>query len=548
MSKNKKIKIRRKLASSLAVQLAASFLVIGFLISFFSFESFSGKEVIANLDQLIFVLLIVLVIFILIYYSVTCFVVQKVIVPIENLQKSAEIIARGNFKHKIEVKGGDEIGGLSRSFGKMVAAIKKSQVEIDQKMKQQMADIKKKADELESQKGTLLNVLEDAEQEKTKSKKLATDLEKFKLAVENVSDHIVITDPDGIIIYANKAVEKITGFRRDEIIGQKVGTQDNWGGKMDYEFYEKMWKTIKEEKKTFSGELTNKKKNGEEYISWASISPVLDADGKLYFFVGVERDITKEKEVDRAKTEFLSLASHQLRTPLSFVNWYTEMLLAGDAGKLTKEQKDYLQEIYKGNQRMVDLVNTLLRNVTSIELGTFAVEPEKTDITEIAKTVLKELEHKIKQKKIKVSLSIDKAMPQVNVDPKLMLIVFQNFLSNAVKYNRDGGTLTLKIEKQEKEYLIQVSDTGMGIPENQKAKIFTKLFRANNVKETKIEGTGLGLYIARSIIEVTGGQVWFESEEGKGTTFNIKLPLSGMKVRKGTKNLDYEKIEKPEDF
>jgi len=548
VSKNKKIKIRRKLASSLAVQLAASFLVIGFLISFFSFESFSGKEVIANLDQLIFVLLIVLVIFILIYYSVTCFVVQKVIVPIENLQKSAEIIARGNFKHKIEVKGGDEIGGLSRSFGKMVAAIKKSQVEIDQKMKQQMADIKKKADELESQKGTLLNVLEDAEQEKTKSKKLATDLEKFKLAVENVSDHIVITDPDGIIIYANKAVEKITGFRRDEIIGQKVGTQDNWGGKMDYEFYEKMWKTIKEEKKTFSGELTNKKKNGEEYISWASISPVLDADGKLYFFVGVERDITKEKEVDRAKTEFLSLASHQLRTPLSFVNWYTEMLLAGDAGKLTKEQKDYLQEIYKGNQRMVDLVNTLLRNVTSIELGTFAVEPEKTDITEIAKTVLKELEHKIKQKKIKVSLSIDKAMPQVNVDPKLMLIVFQNFLSNAVKYNRDGGTLTLKIEKQEKEYLIQVSDTGMGIPENQKAKIFTKLFRANNVKETKIEGTGLGLYIARSIIEVTGGQVWFESEEGKGTTFNIKLPLSGMKVRKGTKNLDYEKIEKPEDF
>ena len=163
------------------------------------------------------------------------------------------------------MKGGDEIGGLSRSFGKMVAAIKKSQVEIDQKMKQQMADIKKKADELESQKGTLLNVLEDAEQEKTKSKKLATDLEKFKLAVENVSDHIVITDPDGIIIYANKAVEKITGFRRDEIIGQKVGTQDNWGGKMDYEFYEKMWKTIKEEKKTFSGELTNKKKNGEEY-------------------------------------------------------------------------------------------------------------------------------------------------------------------------------------------------------------------------------------------------------------------------------------------
>jgi signal transduction histidine kinase len=128
---------------------------------------------------------------------------------------------------------------------------------------------------------------------------------------------------------------------------------------MSADIYDKLWKQLKKDKKSFIGEIKNKRKNGELYDVIASISPILDKNNEVKYFVALERDITKEKAVDRAKSEFVSLASHQLRTPLSTVNWYAEMLLDGDAGKLNATQKDYLEEIEKGNKRMIELVNAL---------------------------------------------------------------------------------------------------------------------------------------------------------------------------------------------
>lgn len=374
------------------------------------------------------------------------------------------------------------------------------------------------------------------------------ELEKFKLAVENASDHIVITDENGICMYMNKAAERITGFKKKEILGKKVGSKDNWGGLMKKNDYEELWRVIKKEKKVFYGELKNKRKNGERYDALASISPIVDENKKVIFFIGIEHDITKEKEIDRVKTEFVSLASHQLRTPLSSINWYAEMLLDGDAGNINEEQEAYLQEIYKGNQRMVELVNALL-NVSRLELGSFSIEPVKTDIKILLKNVLNELKPLIEEKKQVVKESYEKNISLIKHDPNLLNIVFQNILSNAVKYTPEGGTIDVSIfsakegevikrkKIKEKALIIAIKDSGYGIPQGQKDKIFTKLFRADNIMEKDTEGTGLGLYIVKSIIEQSGGDVWFQSKEDKGTTFYLLLPVKGVIKKSATKKL-----------
>lgn len=274
------------------------------------------------------------------------------------------------------------------------------------------------------------------------------------------------------------------------------------------------------------------------FYSFRSLDKLAEAEKSIEYF----------KEVDKAKTEFISLASHQLRTPLSAVNWYAEMLLAGDVGRLNKEQKKYINEMYKGNERMVDLVNALL-NVSRLEFGTFMVEPEPTDVVKLAQSVINEQKQQIIEKKLKLSKKYSNNLPRLNADPRLLRIVFQNLLSNAVKYTPSEGMIKVgvrlvrrgesvdNLKAKEDSFAIVVSDTGYGIPKGQQGKIFTKFFRADNVREKDTEGTGLDLYIVKAIINLSGGAIWFESEESKGTTFYASLPLRGMRKKEGTKTI-----------
>jgi len=376
-----------------------------------------------------------------------------------------------------------------------------------------------------------------------------TELEKFRLAVENTSDHITIANASGTIMLVNRAAELTTGYSAKELIGSAISGEGMWRGDVEPEFYMDMWETIRVKKEIFKGVAANRKKNGEQYYSAVSLVPILDDRGEAQFFVSLERDITTEVNVDRAKTEFVSLASHQLRTPLSAINWYAEMLLGGDAGPLGEEQRKYVEEMYKGNQRMVELVNALL-NVSRIELGTFVIEPEPTNIVEIADSVIAELKPSIAKQGIVFERSVSPDIPIIPADPKLVRIVFQNLLSNAVKYTLKGGTVSLAISPVREQasrkdtdaalqgnILIRVSDTGVGIPLEAQNRIFSKLFRADNARELDSGGTGLGLYIVKAVLDHSGGRVWFESSPGKGTTFYATLPLSGMRAKTGQKEL-----------
>ncbi len=279
--------------------------------------------------------------------------------------------------------------------------------------------------------------------------------------------------------------------------------------------------------------VDNSDSSGKSY----SAAPLKDNSGDTIGAVIVFRDITKERAIDRAKTEFVSLASYQLRTPLSAIGWNLELLLTDQSKGMSSEQIESLQETQKANKRMVNLVDALL-NTSRIDMGTFAIETEPVDFIEIADSVLKELHPTIKTKQINVKKSYGKNIPKISADPKLSRMVLQNFLSNAVKYTQDKGEISITIKKRGLDLYIAVADTGYGIPKKQQDKIFSKLFRADNIQDKNVEGTGLGLYIVKSIIDSSGGKIWFESKENKGTTFYITLPLTGMKSKQGAKGLD----------
>jgi signal transduction histidine kinase len=195
-----------------------------------------------------------------------------------------------------------------------------------------------------------------------------------------------------------------------------------------------------------------------------------------------------------------------------------------------------VKEIYAGNLRMVELVNALL-NVSRIDLGTFAMEPEPVNLVEICESVLSELAPQIIEKRQTIERIFAGAPQMYNADPKLIRIVFQNFLSNSVKYTQPDGHIVAEIGTHEGSLYIRVTDNGYGIPKTQHGKIFEKLFRADNVRQKDTEGTGLGMYIVKAIVESSGGKIWFDSEENKGTTFSVLLPLSGMVKKSGFKGL-----------
>lgn len=354
-------------------------------------------------------------------------------------------------------------------------------------------------------------------------KKQMIELEKFKLASDSSSDAIVITDKDGYILYKNLSAEKMSGFSKDEIDNTYVGHL--WGGHMETSFYQKMWHTIKYEKKPFIGELKNRRKTGEEYTVMARLYPLLDKHNDVSFFVGVETDITKVKEMEKIKSEFVSIASHQLRTPLTGIKWFSELLLKGKAGKLTVEQKDYMQQVFDSNDRMIKLVDDLLDVSHIDESGKFKIILVKEDFSTIIKDVVDQQKIQAKEKTIKIILSPNCLKKIIlRVDRSKIEQAMQNILSNAIKYSPKGSSVSVECENKGDQYVCSFKDKGIGVPLYQQHRVFEKFFRADNVI-TVGSGTGLGLYIARYIIDGHGGKMWFESKENKGTTVYFSLPI-----------------------
>ncbi|HTM68512.1 MAG TPA: ATP-binding protein [Candidatus Binatia bacterium] len=376
----------------------------------------------------------------------------------------------------------------------------------------------------------------------TRALKDAYDREKTFLM--NAGDGIIATDAQGRVIMMNPQAEALLGWRFDQVEGEpfieKLPLQNEAGEPVPLTFHPLTFALKLGQKKSTTTTPTHYfvRRDGNRFPVAITVTPLLK-NGEVSGAMAVFRDITSEKEIDRSKSEFVSLASHQLLSPLSAVKGYASLLTQGDLGKIDPEQKRVAGNMLTLTDQMISLVSALL-NVSRIELGSFAVEPIPVDAREIADSVAFELQGQLEAKRIKIVRKYDRDLPLIDADPELLRIVFQNLMTNAVRYSADGDEIAVTIEARPAFLYIAVADHGLGIPREAQGRIFTKFYRADNARIKEPAGNGLGLYIAKSIVTGTGGRIWFSSEENRGTTFFVTLPREGMALRGGTKKLRYK--------
>lgn len=251
--------------------------------------------------------------------------------------------------------------------------------------------------------------------------------------------------------------------------------------------------------------------------------------------------------------EFLSLVSHELRTPLSIIKWYTEILLDEDCGQLNDEQKKYLKTIQTSNTRAIGLIRSIL-NVSRLNLGTFSITPVEVDLKAIVKQALTDLAILHESKHLNIHESYQGAVPgmvgTLLADKQVCLVLVRTLIENAITFSHEQGSIDIAVsEKSQGEvlgkqtlssdsFVVMVKDSGIGIPEGEQSQVFGRFFRATNTQEADSSGSGLGLFTVKSILDTVGGEIWFESVRGEGSSFFIALPKSGMAQKSGKVSFD----------
>jgi signal transduction histidine kinase len=241
------------------------------------------------------------------------------------------------------------------------------------------------------------------------------------------------------------------------------------------------------------------------------------------------------KELDRAKDEFISMASHQLRTPLTTIKGYLSMMLDGDAGRVSKSQREFLESAFHGSQRMVGLIADLL-NVSRMSAGKFVIEQHPADLDQMVADEVKQLQDRATAKRLKLTYRPPAAgLPLVRLDEAKTRQVVMNFIDNALYYTK-SGQVVVSLVRQDDGVEFRVQDTGIGVPRASRARLFGKFFRAANARRLRPDGTGLGLFLAKQVVEEQGGRIIFESVEGQGSVFGFSLPLKAHRaVKRGRK-------------
>jgi PAS domain S-box-containing protein len=352
----------------------------------------------------------------------------------------------------------------------------------------------------------------------------------------SLGDGAIATDEFGKITRINSVALELLGYTATEMIGE-------WFPKKIIALTEKGEPVNLIDRPITRAFLTGKPvnekifyqtKNGDRLPVSISVSPILLANKPLGA-IEVFRDITLEEEIDRMKSEFISLASHQLRTPLSAIKTYSHMLADGYMGDVTPAQKKSLRTIISATNRMNELISTLL-NITRIESGTIAITPKAVHLERAAEEVIKDLSLAASEKSIGLSLNkLGQTGTIVKTDNLIIKEVISNLVSNAIKYTSDDGVVRVEVRGRARDVMLSVTDNGWGIPASAQDQVFSKFFRATNIVKRETTGTGLGLYLVKGLLDQLGGKIWFESIEGKGTTFFFTLPKQAVKVRQKLK-------------
>jgi PAS domain S-box-containing protein len=458
------------------------------------------------------------------FFSYTLYI--GVIKPVyETLNIISESISKLSIKDSIDK---EQIIYLNEFVNNSLSQLNKSSLTNKINLSLSTESYLKKLSELMRQNAELTNsrqeLAELVEQLEEQQKLLELEKAKTNAIIDSIPNGLLVTSKDGNIFLVNKELENLLSLKLDDVLGKfiynilpeihlnqekvKRDNEDSFNINSTHRYTS-----------FFNYQSSDRKKN---LILENTSNPII-LNNDILGSVFILRDTTQERATERAQKEFVSLASHQLRTPITSIKWNSEIILSND--DIAEEVKLAASDIYKEGTRMEKLVNSLL-NLSRIDLGKIKFNTQEIYLDKYIQDLTKTLSSEINSKNLVLETDI-LFKSSINNDPIYLDIIITNILYNAIKYSNSNGIITFKADriKDTEKILITISDTGIGIPKSQQSQIFSRLFRADNAKNCQPDGNGLGLYIVKKLIELMKGSVWFESQENQGTTFFIELPI-----------------------
>lgn len=397
---------------------------------------------------------------------------------------------------------------------------------------EQSLALKNKIRELRDNEVATLNILEDTHEleEQTQEQR-----DRLQLVINSMGEGLMLLEQGHLIALINTKAEDILGLTRGETRGKCLHDIITvWKAAAPLaskeEFLTREFASGNIVSSTLSDGIYFQSSAREKFPVSFVFTPFVEHAQKLA--VIVFRDITEEKNLDEARASFVSIASHQLRTPLTAIQWSLELLMGKETGTLTDMQRQFATDAYDGTGKLVETINLLL-SLARVESGSVQINPSPVVVVDCMRAIAAELAPLVAQKELTLTVHEPAStIPPIMLDMPMLREVMINILSNAIRYSNAHGTVDVALEPGDNFITVSVKDSGIGIPSSQHSRIFEKFFRADNAVHKTAEGTGLGLNLAKTLVTLWHGTMWFESEEGKGTTFYFTIPYEGMKEKR----------------
>lgn len=428
--------------------------------------------------------------------------------PLAQLVRATKSIEKGEKNYDLPAESKNEIGILVTAFQRMTRNLLLSNSHLEKRVVERTLMLNKRIAQINNEK-----VKDDA-------------------LLSSIGEGLIVTDKEGVILLVNQATATMFGIKKEDVSGShfsEVVLLKNISGRpMPFLAGHPVFEALSGAKKTVGVEFISERfgggSDGSGFFPLALTATPIVVNGQTIGSVAIVRDITKEKEVDRMKSEFISIASHQLRGPIASIKWYGE-LLGKQKGTFQKESREFVERINVSTEHLISLVNDFL-NVSRIESGSLKSEPKTIHPSVLVKNIVETYQQEIEKKKITVRIKNRSLFKDFFMDPEMIREIYANLIANSIKYSKRCGNISIRLsdESETTDLVLEIKDDGVGIAKEEHGRIFTKFFRASNALEGGYKGTGLGLYTAQMLATQIGGRIWFESEKGHGATFWVRLP------------------------
>ncbi|HVU76340.1 MAG TPA: ATP-binding protein [Gaiellaceae bacterium] len=424
-----------------------------------------------------------------VFLLVFTYLLRSIVWPLRRIAAGTREVAAGDWSTRVPERGAGEVGELAVSFNEMAASLERGRAALEE----QNSDLER-----------LANVL--------------------RAVLDSTIDGIVLTDADGTVQLTNRTMVELVQDLGMSFEGPVVDRLLSVAPRMkEEERYRAAMERLRSNPDEPTFDEFEDASTGRVYQGFTST--VRDDHGGFVGRIWTLRDVTQQRELDRLKDEFVATVSHELRTPLTSMMGFLEMVREGEAGALTDEQKRFLAIVYRSSERLQRLVGDLLF-VSRLDANGLQMQFADVSIDEVVRECIESSSALARSRDIELAVDLD-GVPPVWADKERLAQLVMNLVSNAIKFTPDGGRVDTRTAVEGGRAVIEVRDTGIGIPEAEIPRLFQRFFRSSTATEQAIPGTGLGLVISKAIAEAHGGRITLTSEAGKGSCFRVELPLGG---------------------